>query len=60
MSLFSISFSCGCNSENKLNLRFVIGVYPPLKTFTVLDVSKLLYNYFSQSVVDTTDAEKAA
>lgn len=55
MSLFSIRFRCGCNRENKLHLHFVLGMYPSLHTFIVFDVSKvnqLLYDCFSQTVVD--------
>lgn len=41
VSLFSIRLNCSYNSENKVHLHFVLGMYPPLNTFTVLDVSKI-------------------
>lgn len=45
MSLFSIRFSCGCNSKNKLHLHFVLGMNPSLNTSTVLDVSKVTQTF---------------
>lgn len=39
MSLFSIKFTCGCNSEHKWHLHFVLSMDPSLNTFTVHVVS---------------------
>lgn len=39
ISLFSVRFSCDCNSDNELHLRFMLGMYPSPNTLAMFDAS---------------------
>ena len=39
ISLFSIRFSCDCNSDNKLDLDFMLGMYPSPNTLAMFGAS---------------------